>query len=324
MRRRAATAAVLGASLVGIFGSAQPAAAEGEVTIEKLVNDQLADTAPGPTVTAGSTVTYRYLITVAGRETLYDFTVTDTGGATPNCDINRDGQPDGYNAHPGPLGAGDSFICTASQTAGDPGATYASLGRVTAYNFDVSASFTAEDPGHYTSTAPPTTAAPTTSAPTTAAPTTAAPTTEAATTSPETTATTPATDPTTSASSSSSEPPATELARSGAGKSTPGTAIDWNLTTPHPTVDSADPSSDRTDQSASTESAQSGDAKDLDETDLGPPGDLAAATNDDEGGLSLWWSLVLAFAAGGAIALAVSRLTGPETARSRAEGPGPG
>lgn len=169
---------------------AAPADAAGEVTIAKLVNGERADSAPGPNVTSGSSVGVRYLITVTSPEPLYDFVVTDTAGVSPDCDLNGDGTPDGYNGHPGPLANGDRFSCFATETAGAPGVTSASIGRVRAYSFDASQTFEDDAVSHYTTVAPATTAPASTAppstqpatTPTTAAPATSGQSSEAATT----------------------------------------------------------------------------------------------------------------------------------------------
>ena len=160
---------------------ATPASAAGEITIRKLVNGERSPEAPGPEVPSGTKVRYRYVITVMSSEPLYDLVVTDTGGVSPDCDLNGDGQPDGYNGHPGPLSGGSQFACFASETAGEPGLTKASIGRVKAYNFDVSKSFEADDVGHYTTVAALTTSSASTTS-SSAAPTSAASTTDPATT----------------------------------------------------------------------------------------------------------------------------------------------
>lgn len=257
------------------FVAVAPAAAEGEVAIEVMANGQPADSAPGPTVESGATVNLRYVITVGSTEPLFDFVVSNlTGDAKPNCDVDGDGKPDGVDGNPGPLSAGDSFLCVASVVAGDPGITFASAGRVTAYNSEVTETFTSEDAAHYTTVRPTSTQAPTTQAPTTAAPTTAAPTTAA----PTSTAVPTTEAPTTSSSSTSST---------------------LDTSTGSTSAISSTSSSIGT---ASTTSAAAIDA------DAAAPDELAAV-DDDAGGFPLWW-VVLAFAAGGGIAVGVSsRLT---------------
>ena len=47
------------------------------VSIVKFVNEDDADTAPGKTVPAGSTLTFRYQVTNTGNVTLTNVTVTD-------------------------------------------------------------------------------------------------------------------------------------------------------------------------------------------------------------------------------------------------------
>ncbi len=149
-----ATALALTAVLALTTGAA---AANSDITIRKFVNGQQANLAPGPSVESGSRVRFRYEITVGSSEELYDFVVTDSAGVTPDCDLNGDGSPDGFNRHPGPLRNGDRFVCFASETAGNPGVVVASFGRVKAFNIDVSSSFEAEAVTHYKTVAPTTT-----------------------------------------------------------------------------------------------------------------------------------------------------------------------
>ena len=266
----AVVAAIIGAITVTVaagFVAVAPAAADGEVAIEVMANGQPADSAPGPTVEGGATVNLRYVITVGSAEPLFDFVVSNlTGDNKPNCDIDGDGKPDGVDGNPGPLSSGDSFICVTSVVAGDPGITYASAGRVTAYNFEVTETFTNENAAHYTTVGPTSTQAPTTQAPTTAAPATAAPTTAA----PATTAT-----PTTEAPTSSSETSASSTS------STLDTSTTASSTTTAPTTSTA-----------------------AIDKDAAAPDELAAV-DDDAGGFPFWW-VVLAFAAGGGIAIGVS------------------
>ncbi len=258
-------AGVVGAVFsVGFIGIA-PAAADGEVTIEVMANGNPADSAPGPTVESGATVTLRYVITVASSEPLFDFVVTNlTGDVKPNCDTDDDGQPDGADGHPGPLRNGESFSCVASIVAGEPGITFATAGRVTAYDAAITQTFVHDDAAHYTTIRPTTTQAPTTQPPTTAAPTTNPPTTPAPTTA--------TTQPSTSTSSSTTSS---------------------TSTTTRPTMKT-------TASSSTTRPAISPSIADED----GAPPDELAATDDDSGAFPLWW-VVLAFAVGGAIAAGV-------------------
>ena len=204
---------IIGVTAIAMFVAVAPAAADGEITIEVMANGTPADSAPGPSVKSGASVNLRYVVTVGSTEPLYDFVVSnETGDTKPSCDIDDDGQPDGTNNHPGPLEAGDSFFCVTSVVTGDPGVTYASVGRVTAYDFDITQTFVDDDIAHYTTVRPTSTQAPTTQARTTAAPTTAVPTsppTTAVTTSTASSTTTSTTRLTTSTTSPSTSPSTT-------------------------------------------------------------------------------------------------------------------
>ncbi len=173
-------ASVLVLAAGAVLISSTPAAAAGEITIEKLVNDTTADSAPGPTVNSGAKVTFTYRVTVNDPDGLYDIQVLDSTGIVPNCDTNGDGRPDNSNVHQGPVKGGDSFTCTATQTAGAPGTSASSTGTARASDFFGTATFESSDAAHFTvrratTVAPTSTAAPTTASPTTASPTTASP-----------------------------------------------------------------------------------------------------------------------------------------------------
>ncbi len=250
-----------------------PVAAEGEVAIEVMANGQPADSAPGPTVDSGAAVTIRYVITIGSSEPLFDFVVTnETGDVKPDCDIDGDGTPDGTNVHPGgpALESGDSFVCVASVVAGDAGTTYASIGRVRAYNGDITETFVHDDAAHFTTVQPTTTQAPTTAAPTTAAPATTPSTASPATSAPTTAA--PATD-STGSSTTSLESVTTSTSTSSTTR-----PVSASSTTPS-SEDSAPPPTEGTDP------------------DAAPPAELAA--DDESGGIAFGW-LVLASALIGA------------------------
>lgn len=282
---------------------ATPSSAAGEISMTKFVNGERSTAAPGPTVQAGTTVRHRYVITISSSVPLYDFVVTDTGGVSPDCDLNGDGKPDGYNGHPGPLSNGSQFVCYATETAGGPGLTKASIGRVKAYNFDVTASFEADDVSHYTTVAPPTTAsAPTssTAAPPTAAPPTAAATTDAATTGTAAEAATTATvedadnDPSSSANPPSSERTTTQSTTLG------GDSNNWQIPSTQPsnpdsTTDVANETSTLDDESAfDRQDTNPGDG-DRNESDVDAPAPSALRFGDD-----FSFSFLLALAAAGA------------------------
>lgn len=164
---------------------AEPATAADDLVIEKLVNNKQADSAPGPAVSPGSRVTFTYRVTVNNPEGLYDIQVLDSGGVVPQCDTNGDGSPDGSNVHQGPVGGGETFVCTATQLAGSTAGTTRSSGIAKASDFFGDNKFETSDPAHFTvrpattvtaaptttTTQPPTTS--TTATPATAAPVTA-------------------------------------------------------------------------------------------------------------------------------------------------------
>jgi uncharacterized repeat protein (TIGR01451 family) len=109
------------------------------IAIEALTNGVDADTPPGPTVVAGSTVTWTYIVTNIGNVALTDVAVTDDKGVTVTAPTTA-------------LSPGESMTATASGTA-VPG-QYANIGTATATWSDglvVSAS----DPSHYLGLRPP-------------------------------------------------------------------------------------------------------------------------------------------------------------------------
>lgn len=110
------------------FGQVQAA-----VTLEKATNGFDADTAPGPSLPAGSLVSWTYEITNTGAEPLSNITVTDDQGVAVSCPADT-------------LAAGDSMTCTGSGTA-QPG-QYANLGTVTA-DLPGEEPVAASDPSHY-------------------------------------------------------------------------------------------------------------------------------------------------------------------------------
>jgi hypothetical protein len=319
---RASVALIVAFSIV--FVPASPSSAEGEVSIRKFVNGERATSAPGPSVESGSRVHFRYVITVASSESLYDFIVTDTGGPTPDCDITGDGEPDGYNGHPGPLSNGSQFVCTASEIAGEPGITRASIGRVKAYNFDVTQSFEAADVGHYTvaqtttsSAAASSSTASSTTASTASSTTESSRTTDPATTQASRSSQTPSaqTQPeeTTSSTAGSTAAPSaspdsttlggdTAPADSGSGATSPSSAAATSQSLDRQT--SSQPSSDTTDGSASdgaggtrgvitSQEVPPDESATIDQ----PPASLAFG---DESEFSVLWALASAAAGAGA------------------------
>ncbi len=107
--------------------------AQSEVDIEKFTNGQNADTAPGPGVPVGSTVSWTYVVTNIGSRPLTNISVTDDQGVTVTCPATT-------------LDAGLSFTCTASGTAIT--GQYANIGTVMATLPDASV-VSDFDPSHY-------------------------------------------------------------------------------------------------------------------------------------------------------------------------------
>ena len=89
-----------------------------DVGIKKSTNGEDADDAPGPTVTVGSPVTWRYVVTNTGTMSLTGVVVTDDRGVAVNC------------AGQTTLAVGQSMTCTGTgvATAGQ----YRNVGTVTA------------------------------------------------------------------------------------------------------------------------------------------------------------------------------------------------
>ena len=107
------------------------------VRIEKSTNGQDADSAPGPTIEVGSTVTWQYVVTNTGTVDLTSVTVVDDRGVAVSC--------------PGTtLTAGQSMTCTGSGVA--VLGQYRNLGTVTASW--TSGTVTDSDPSHYYGRAP--------------------------------------------------------------------------------------------------------------------------------------------------------------------------
>ena len=103
------------------------------ITLEKVTNGVDADTPPGPSLIEGAPVTWTYLVTNTGPETLTAVAVSDDQGVTVTC--------------PGTtLAPGASLTCTASGEA--QVGQYANIGLVTARNASA-VEVTASDPSHY-------------------------------------------------------------------------------------------------------------------------------------------------------------------------------
>ena len=116
------------------FGSQNP-----KIAIKTAVNGQDADTAPGPTIPAGSAVTWTYAVTNTGDVNLTDVKVTDSKGVAVSCPKT--------SLHPG-----EAMTCTASGTA--ISGNYENVGAVTAKS-PCDEAVQDSDPSHYTN--PPTT-----------------------------------------------------------------------------------------------------------------------------------------------------------------------
>ncbi|HUP21896.1 MAG TPA: GEVED domain-containing protein [Thermoanaerobaculia bacterium] len=102
--------------------------------LEKRTNGFDADTPPGPVVEAGSTVTWTYEVTNPGPETVTGLVVTDDQGVTVSCLQTT-------------LAAGESVVCTASDTA--EGGQYANVGTAKAQLPAPGGTVSASDPSHY-------------------------------------------------------------------------------------------------------------------------------------------------------------------------------
>jgi hypothetical protein len=109
------------------------------ISLQKLTNGVDADTVPGPTVAAGSTVTWTYVVTNTGNVEIRTFDVIDSDPAvTVVC-------PTVVGIAPGA-----SVTCRATGTA--QLGQYSNLGTVTALDV-YEATLTSTDPSHYTTDA---------------------------------------------------------------------------------------------------------------------------------------------------------------------------
>jgi LPXTG-motif cell wall-anchored protein/uncharacterized repeat protein (TIGR01451 family) len=128
------------------------------IDIEKSTNGVDADQAPGPNITEGSLVTWRYVVTNTGNVDLVDLVVTDDRIGTISCPTDT-------------LAVGASATCVATGTA--VAGQYANIGTATAVTRAGSSPIrvTDSDPSHYNGELaaippqPPTTQPPTTQAP---------------------------------------------------------------------------------------------------------------------------------------------------------------
>lgn len=105
--------------------------------LEKSTNGFDADTPPGPVVEAGSTVSWTYEVTNPGPATVTGLVVTDDQGVTVTCPQTT-------------LAAGESVVCTASDTA--VGGQYANVGTATAQLPAPGGTVSGSDPSHYLGT----------------------------------------------------------------------------------------------------------------------------------------------------------------------------
>ena len=107
------------------------------LTLEKSTNGVDADTAPGPTVAVGATVTWAYVLTNTGSDTLTAVAVTDDQGVAVSCPATT-------------VAAGAMMTCTATGTV--VAGQYANVG--TATGTSPLGPVTASDPSHYFGAAP--------------------------------------------------------------------------------------------------------------------------------------------------------------------------
>lgn len=121
------------AVLLSLGLTAPQAAAQTEISLEKLTNGQDADTPPGPVVTVGSSVLWTYVVTNTGARDLTSIGVTDDQGVVVSC--------------PGTtLAAGTSMTCTGSGTA--KAGQYANVGTASGQLPDAT-TVSDSDPSHY-------------------------------------------------------------------------------------------------------------------------------------------------------------------------------
>ena len=109
------------------------------IHLEKYVNDEDADTPPGPSFAAGSPLAWKYAVTNTGNVTLGHVTVTDDRGVVVTC-------PQAT------LAVGAAMTCTGASTA--VAGPYANIGTATGTPPQGPA-VSDDDPCHYTGTVPP-------------------------------------------------------------------------------------------------------------------------------------------------------------------------
>ena len=114
------------------------------VDIEKAVNGEDADEAPGVLVTEGDDVAWTYIVTNTGSVPLTNIVVTDD--LLEASEVRCDGTESNIVA--GPLQPGDSFSCEADGVA--IVGPYVNIGSVSADAPDLETTVTDEDAAHYT------------------------------------------------------------------------------------------------------------------------------------------------------------------------------
>ncbi|MDW4571996.1 SdrD B-like domain-containing protein [Microbacterium sp. M3] len=119
------------------------------IDIEKAVNGQDADRAPGVAVTTGAVVEWTYVVTNTGNSPLVDVTVTDDKVAAFEIWCNGTQS----NVVPGPLAPGASFTCNALGVAIQ--GAYVNTGTATGRVPGTEVTVTDTDPAHYLGTMPP-------------------------------------------------------------------------------------------------------------------------------------------------------------------------
>ena len=116
------------------------------LTIEKSTNGIDADTLPGAILTAGDAITWTYTVTNSGNVELDSVVVVDDQGVTVTF---QSGDTDSDSI----LDVGESWIYTATGTAGVAGTSYTNVGSVTA-NDPLGTEVSDTDSSNYTSTNP--------------------------------------------------------------------------------------------------------------------------------------------------------------------------
>jgi hypothetical protein len=121
------------------YGEKIPPELEKSVSIEKYTNGHDADVAPGPTLQAGDTVNWTYVVTNTGEMVLENLEVTDDQGVTVTCPESS-------------LEAGEQMTCTGTGVA--VVGQYKNIGTVTCQS-PMGDPLTDSDPSHYYGEQPP-------------------------------------------------------------------------------------------------------------------------------------------------------------------------